>query len=98
MVYRCFLGEDLSGYLLISTRNLSKAVFEVMIDSQWHHYHKINEFQNRSRAFRRLNNLHRVREQWISGECFMIRDHVEYTRIKNCLPWTTKYNIFNGVI
>lgn len=97
LVHRCFLGEE-CGYTLLTTCNVSKAVYKIMLDSQWHHYHKINEFKNRSRAFRRLNNLHRVREQWIGGKCFIIRDHVEYTWIKNRLPWETKYNIFNGVI
>lgn len=98
MVYRCFLGEDLSGYSLISTRNFSKAVHEIMIDSQWHRFHKINEFINRSKSFRKLNHLHKDREQWIGGKCFMIRDSIEYTWIKDRLPWETKYDIFNGKI
>lgn len=97
VVYRSFLGAY-SGYTLISTRNLSKAVFEIMIDSQWHRFHKINEFENRSRSFRKLNHLHKNREQWMGEKCFMIRDSVEYTWIKNRLSWEAKYNIFNGVI
>ena len=97
-VYRCLLGEDLCGYALIRTRNLSKAVFEIMTDSQWHRYHKINEFKNRSRSFRKLNHLYTTREQWMGGECFMSRGSIEYTWIKDRLPWETKYNIFNGVI
>lgn len=97
LVHRCFLGAH-SGHTLISTRNFAKAVFEIMIDSQWHRFHKINEFINRSRSFRKLNHLHKDREQWIGGQCFMIRGSIEYTWIKDRLPWETKYDIFNGKI
>lgn len=97
LVYRCFLG-GYSGHTLISTRNFAKAVFEIMIDSQWHRFHKINEFINRSRSFRRLNTLRKDREQWIGGKCFMIRDSIEYTWIKDRLPWENKYRVFNGMI
>lgn len=96
-VYRSFLGGHY-GYTLISTRNFAKAVCEIMIDSQWHRFHKINEFINRSRSFRKLNQLHKKREQWNGDQCFMIRDSIEYTWIKNRLPWDTKYRIFNGEI
>lgn len=96
-VYRSFLG-GYCGHTLISTRNFAKAVFEIMIDSQWHRFPKINEFINRSRSFRKLNQIRKNREQWNGGQCFMIRDSVEYTWIKNRLPWDTKYRIFNGKI
>lgn len=97
VVSRFFLGAY-SGYTLISTRNLSKAIFEIMIDSQWHHFQKIKDFVNKSRSFRKLNHLYKDRSQWIGGKCFMIRGSVEYTWIKDRLPWEAKYNIFNGVI
>lgn len=97
LVHRCFLGAD-SGHTLISTRSLSKAVFEIMIDSQWHRFHKTNEFINKTRSFRRLNGLRKDREQWIGGKCFMIRGSIEYTWIKDRLPWENKYRVFNGII
>lgn len=97
VVYRAFLG-DYCGRTLIRTRNFAKAIFEIMIDSGWHRFHKTNEFINRSRSFRRLNALHKDREQWIGGQCFMIRDSIEYTWTKDRLSWKTKYDIFNGKI
>lgn len=96
-VWRCFLGDS-DRICLIHTRDSRFAIHEIMIDSQWHRSHKINEFINRSRSFRKLNQIYKNREQWNSGQCFMIRDSIEYTWIKNRLPRDTKYRIFNGEI
>lgn len=96
IVHRCFLGNR-AGYTLINTRNFSKAIWEIMTNSQYNRYAKINDFLNCSRSFRKLNRLFNTREQWQGGQCFMIRRGVEYIR-GDRLPWETKYRIFNGVI
>lgn len=95
IIHRCFLG-DRAGYTLINTRDLSKAMWEIMVNSQYNR-HKINEFRNQSRSFRKLNQLFRAREQWQGGTCLMLRGGTQYTHC-NRLPWKTKYRIFNGVI
>ena len=96
IVHRCFLGDH-TGYTLINTRDFNKAIWEIIVNSQYNRYAKINEFLNRSRSFRKLNQLFRNREQWQGGQCFMIHKGVEYIR-GDRLPWETKYRIFNGVI
>lgn len=94
-VWRCFLGGS-DRICLIHTRDFKFAVHEIMIDSQYNHYNRINQF-NRLRSYRKLNHCFKSRVQWDGDKAYMIRNGIEYAHIKR-LPWETKYDIFNGKI